>query len=1279
MKLSCRVGSASRLGKLLFLTRRVRARCLSAILLMMTTPVFALTQGDYTYTVSNGKATIEGFSPAYTGALSITNTLGGYPVTTIGYWAFAGRTGLTSVSIPDGVTSIGYGAFSDCTGLTDITIPVSVWSIGWDAFYGCNGLTDITIPDSVWIIEDGAFYGCDGLTNITIPDSVVSIGVLAFSSCTNLTGIFVSSNNPVYKSSDDGILFTKDQTTLIQCPAGRAGNCTIPACVTSIGYGAFSGCRGLTYVEIGIGVTRIGSEAFSGCTRLHIITVPPGVASIEGGAFRGCSNLTKITVDPNNNFYCSIDGVLFDKHLKTLILCPGGKTGGYTMPYNLFNIGYDAFRECTGLTSVTIPDTVTSISDRAFYGCTGLTSATIPDSVWLIGWGAFYGCTGLASVTIPDGITTIDGEVFSGCTGLTSVSIPNTVTSIGNGAFSGCTGLASVTIPDGVRGIDWNVFSGCTGLTSVTIPDTVSFIGGGAFLECTNLTSITIPSNVIDIGDSAFWGCTSLAAVTIPDNVTRIGLSAFRGCTSLRNIIIPENVASIEGDSFSACDSLTSITVAEDNSAYSSSAGVLFDKSRCTLLKCPGGKAGAYVIPNTVTNIGYFAFYGCSSLSGVTIPDSVTSIEYGAFYGCASLSNLTIPDTVTSLGGAMCEFCTGLTSVKLPSSAATIKEMMFLGCTNLASVAIPDSVTNIQMAAFAYCNSLTSIAIPANVMDIGWWAFSDCCSLSDVYFKGAPPVLDRSDVFDNSTPTVWHFEGYDYGEVFGGRPTECLTANNIADRYGAALTGKTNSMQIVTEHSGDGGVSLQLGGVGLADGDKAGIEWNVTGPGVLTFDWKVSSEADWDVLRCYEVGGSVTNLISGTGAGWVRVRISVTGTPDTVHTFRWEYEKDPFGDCVGLDCGWVDAFNWTPMFDLTVNSGSGDGCYTRGTVVELFADAPPANSKFSRWVGDTNGVADVLAPSTTLMMPVSNVTVTALYVPVLHALDVLDGSGGGIWHEGQTVSVTANPDPPYSEFGSWTGDAAGLLADASARTTSLIMPIRPASLTASYRYVISRVAGCYGRTFTESGTSGGVSVDKTAGSPSGTPVVKLGGAGVVPNGDFAAFETVVSGSGTVTFWWRVSSEINSDYLKFKVDGLQGAAISGTKGSWTQVTNRIEGAGVTHTLRWEYVKNGSLASSADAGWVDDIVWTGDVPQPAITPDIRTTASTDNAFTFTFLGERGIPYTVYSNATLSATGWAPMSIVPQDMGETNGVFSFKSLIDLPAGQKSGFFRITGGGQP
>lgn len=180
---------------------------------------------------------------------------------------------------------------------------------------------------------------------------------------------------------------------------------------------------------------------------------------------------------------------------------------------SLNKIGDYAFYYCTGLTSVTIPNSVTSIGDYAFEYCTGLTSITIPNSVTSIGFEAFRGCTGSILVTIPNSVVFIGGGAFRGCIGLTSVTIPNSVTFTGNSAFSDCTGLTSVTIPNSVTSIGDNAFWGCTRLTSIIIPNSVTSIGKSAFRDCSKLASITIPSSITFIGDNAFYYCTGIKEI----------------------------------------------------------------------------------------------------------------------------------------------------------------------------------------------------------------------------------------------------------------------------------------------------------------------------------------------------------------------------------------------------------------------------------------------------------------------------------------------------------------------------------------------------------------------------------------------------------------------------------------------------------------------------------------------------------------------------------------------------------------------------------------------
>ena len=208
--------------------------------------------------------------------------------------------------------------------------------------------------------------------------------------------------------------------------------------------------------------------------------------------------------------------------------------GGTT--YSVTSIGEKAFKYCSSLTSITIPNSVTSIGESAFSGCSTLTSITIPNSVTSIGSSAFENCSSLTSITIPNSVTSIGDYTFRSCSALTSITIPNSVTSIGQEAFGRCSSLTSITIPNSVTSIGEEAFRYCSALTSITIPNSVTSIGRYAFEGCSSLTSITIPESVTSIGFAAFGNCSSLTSLTIGNSVTSIGDYAFGGRSSLTQI-----------------------------------------------------------------------------------------------------------------------------------------------------------------------------------------------------------------------------------------------------------------------------------------------------------------------------------------------------------------------------------------------------------------------------------------------------------------------------------------------------------------------------------------------------------------------------------------------------------------------------------------------------------------------------------------------------------------------------------------------------------------------
>ena len=380
------------------------------------------------------------------------------------------------------------------------------------------------------------------------------------------------------------------------------------------------------------------------------------------------------------------------------------------------SIGDCAFRYCTSLKSITIPNSVMEIGSSAFSGCSSLTSITIPNSVTEIGVYAFKGCTSLTSITIPNSVTNIGDSTFWGCSSLTAiyVAVDNKNYTSVNGVLFNKDKTALICYPAGKTDKSYNItnsvtsigdyaFNGCSSLTSVTIPNSVTEIGGSAFVGCASLKSITMPNSVTSIGDMAFYKCSSLTSITIPDSVTSIGSSAFSDCSKLRSITIPNSVTSIGAWAFNGCTGLTAINVAMENQNYVSPDGVLYNKDKTTIICYPAGKKGNnYKIPDGVTEIGSIAFSRCSSLTSVTIPNSVTSIGSGAFNGCTSLTRVTIPNSVTKIGWNAFSGCTSLTSITIPNSVISIDWYAFRGCTSLKSITIPNSVTSIGKNAFGY-------------------------------------------------------------------------------------------------------------------------------------------------------------------------------------------------------------------------------------------------------------------------------------------------------------------------------------------------------------------------------------------------------------------------------------------------------------------------------------------------------------------------------------------------------------------------------------------------
>lgn len=357
-------------------------------------------------------------------------------------------------------------------------------------------------------------------------------------------------------------------------------------------------------------------------------------------------------------------------------------------------------------------------------------------------------------------------------------------------------------------------------------------------IDCDEVvTEVVIPEEidglpVTVIASEAFYNCKYLSSITLPDTILSIRDYAFSDCRLFTSITIPKNVINIGVDICRSCDSLTEFIVDDENTAFSSLDGVLFNKDKTTLLQCPKTKSGEYTIPNGVEIISTKAFANCQSLRFINIPDSVSQLGEEAFYQCYFLRRITLPENITYIPNRAFYYCSSLAEITLPDGITSIRSDAFSGCHELAEITIPDGATYIYDDAFGFCKNLDDVIIPASVTSIGLGAFNSCNSLDNVIILNPEcEIGDHHSTISNYSSHIY------YGTIYG---YEGSTAQAYAEKYERTFIPLIN---------GDADLDGELG---IADVVK--IMVHTTTPGGTL------SEIEMINADVYQTGDGISNM-----------------------------------------------------------------------------------------------------------------------------------------------------------------------------------------------------------------------------------------------------------------------------------------------------------------------------------------------------------------------------------------------------------------------------------
>lgn len=712
-------------------------------------------------------------------------------VTSLGKYAFYGCSKLPEAVVPDSVKTMGTYCFAYCSELTQIDMPEEMESMGSYCFYNDAKLTSIVVPDGVTELLSYTFTGCVSLTEATVPHSVTSIANPTFHASPVVTTIkgykysaaeifadtysypFESIGEMEYAVIEEGsvnediswkydshrtLTITgtgaipdyssysetpwaayrlKTATVVVEEGITTIGkyalsyhtvlkNVSLPETLTAINGFAFIYDRKLVELELPSSLVSIGKEAFQNCTSLAWITIPPSVETIEGEIFYNSTPTVRGYTASVADVYCRTNDIAFESigELEYELLCEGetGEGISWTLD-NRWVLKISGTGEIPDYTETGAP-----WKEHVLW----IGTILIEDGITAVGENSFFEAEYAEKAVIGDSVVKIGVSAFENCKKLTEVEFGASVSEIENAAFAGCKALDGIVLPESVTEIKANTFNGCSALTEIVISEGVTEIGAKAFLNCSSLEKITLPSSLTAIGDAAFRYCTKLTEITIPDSVESLGESAFENCSLLESAVISQKISEIPQKLFQNSRVLKSVEFRGDVTKIGEYAFYYTGIEEITL-------------PDTVKEIGSYAFQNCKSLTAVDLGDGLELVGDGVFTSCSALEEITLPDTLGEIGEGMFSSCSALKRVDFPAGITKIPAKMFYLCTSLKNDAfsIPDTVEEIGSSAFYGGNMGDTLTIKGHIKVIGSHAFESNKMKSLVIEEGTE-IIDSS-------------------------------------------------------------------------------------------------------------------------------------------------------------------------------------------------------------------------------------------------------------------------------------------------------------------------------------------------------------------------------------------------------------------------------------------------------------------------------------------------------------------------------------------------------